>query len=689
MAFNFPRMARSLVFCGCTFAMLGCASTNPSPETTVGPFGETKAENGARMEWWREARFGMFIHWGLYAEHGNELNGKRGGGYSEWLVQGVPNAEYEQLVDRFNPVDFDADAIVRLAKQAGMKYIVITTKHHEGFSMWNSASNPYNTMATPWKRDAMKEMAEACRRHDIKLGWYYSVLDWHHPDYLPRRKVDQRTVEGTDYNRYVEYMKAQLTELLTNYGDICVIWFDGDWEKGPEQHRSREIVDLIHELQPQTIVNNRIALPMDYDTPEQRIPEGDIPKRDWETCMTINSSWGYNKFAKDWKPAETLIQYLADIASKGGNFLLNIGPDGKGLVTPQDTERLQAIGKWMTVNSESIYGTGPTAFRSSTSTPWGRCTVKKMEDGRSRLYLHVFDWPTDGKLIVPELGNVPVRAFLLADPTSALKATMGEDGVTIQAPQTPPDPANSVVALDYDGPVVTHHPPQFDAPADEMIGPIDIALDTPCESLEIRYTLDGTQPASDSPLYAKPLRLSKTTTVKAGCFYQGRPVSEPVEATYSRVAPRPAETVKASRPGLKYTYLEAEFKRAEELLLHITPGAPPSGEVANFDLAPCKRDENFGMFFYGLIRVPADGVYRFEMTCDDGAQLWIGDLLVVDGDGLHSAKTFTGTVALAEGLQPLRLIYFNGLGGKFLEVKWGLAGKSLAPVEDDSLAITE
>ncbi len=638
------------------------------------------------MGWWREARFGLFIHWGLYAEHGNELNGRRGGRYSEWLVQGVPNAEYEKLVDRFNPTEFDADAIVRLAKQAGMKYIVITTKHHEGFSMWNSESNPYNVMATPWRRDAMEEMAEACRRHDMRLGWYYSVLDWHHPDYLPRRKVDQRPVEGTDYNRYVEFMKDQLTELLTNYGDIAVIWFDGDWEKGPEQHRSREIVDLIHTLQPKAIVNNRIGLPMDYDTPEQRIPEDDIPQRDWETCMTINSSWGYNKFAQDWKPSDELIRHLADIASKGGNFLLNIGPDGKGRVTPQDTERLRAIGKWMAVNGESIQGTRATIFRSSTATPWGRCTVRTLPDNRTRIYLHVFDWPKNGKLVVPELGNIPARTFLLTAPTIALEAAMGNGGIVIQVPQAQPDPANSVVALEFDSPVVSYHAPQFDAPASEMIAPMEVALFSPCDALGIRYTLDGTPPTRDSLLYANPLCLAKTTTITACSFYQGRAVSEIVAATYSRVAPRPAEKVADPRPGLDFQYVEKSFKTIAELeACRVSEVSCTEGEVANFDLDLRKRDEFFGVIFSGLIRVPKDGVYRFELTSDDGAQLWVGNQLVADGDGLHGRKTFTGTVALSKGLHPIRLAYFNGSGGRLLEIKWALAGSPLASIEDKSL----
>ena len=682
MSLNNSRWIILGVLCGTLILMCGCAS----PPTTASPFGETQAQFDKRMNWWREARFGLFIHWGLYAEHGNELNGRRGGRYSEWLIQGVPNEEYEKLVERFNPTEFDADAIVRLAKQAGMKYIVITTKHHEGFSMWDSKSNPYNVMATPWHRDAMKEIAEACRRYDMRLGWYYSVLDWHHPDYLPRRKVDLRPTENADYNRYVKFMKAQLTELLTNYGDIAVVWFDGDWEKGPEQHHSREIVDLIHTLQPQAIINNRIGLPMDYDTPEQRIPEDDIPTRDWETCMTINSSWGYNKFAKDWKPANELIRHLADIASKGGNFLLNIGPDGKGRVTPQDTERLQAIGRWMAINGESIYGTHASVFRSMASTPWGRCTVKKISDNRTRLYLHVFDWSKNGKLVVPELGNMPARAFLLSNPDSDLKVTTDNSKITIHVPTVQPDPADSVVALDFDDPVVSYHEPQFDAPASEMIDSMEVSLSSPCDQLEIRYTLDGTPPTSESALYTQPIHLTETTTIQACSFYQNRAVSSTVAATYSHVVPRPAEATEDTQSGLSFRYIEKELKNVAELETALNSDTPSTeGNVENFILNLRQRDESFGVLFSGLIRVPKTGVYHFALTSDDGAQLWVGDKLVANGDGLHGPETFTGTVALAKGLHPIRLAYFNGLGGSFLKINWALAGHPLVPVQNKIL----
>ena len=256
----------------------------------------------------------------------------------------------------------------------------------------------------------------------------------------------------------------------------------------------------------------------------------------------------------------------------------------------------------------------------------------------------------------------------------------------IDVPDGQPDPINTVVALDYEGPAAIYHPPQFDAPANEMIGPMEVALHSRCSALELRYTLDGTSPTKESPLYTQPIRLADTTRLTARSFYNGRAVSESVTATYTLVDPRPAETIESKRIGLKYTYAEAEFKTVDDLLA--APSAA-TGEVTGIDLAPRKRDENFGMVFDGLIRVPADGVYRFEMTCDDGARLWIGDKLVVDGDGLHAAETFSGTSALAKGLHPVRLAYFNAGGGKRLDVKWALAGHPLVPVKDESLAIAE
>ncbi|MBN1420623.1 MAG: alpha-L-fucosidase [Planctomycetes bacterium] len=412
---------------------------------------ETEAERDSRMNWWREARFGMFIHWGLYAIPAGEWEGRKIPGIGEWIMYNahIPVAEYEPLAKRFNPVAFDADAWVRIAKDAGMKYIVITTKHHDGFCLFDSKLTTYDIMdATPFERDIMKELSDACRREGIRMCWYHSILDWHHPDYLPRgegsgRPWDERPKEGASYARYIDYMKGQLRELLTNYGEIGVLWFDGGWEHTPAEHRSEEVVAMIRSIQPRIIINNRIRIPQDFDTPEQTIPATGIPGRDWETCMTMNNTWGYKKDDRNWKSTETLIRNLVDIASKGGNFLLNVGPTAEGRIPGASVERLAEVGRWMKTNSGSIYETTASPFR---RLAWGRCTTKP-----GRLFLHVFAWPK-GELAVPGLRNEVKKAYLLSDPAIVLAVRRDPDiGVRVAVPETAPDPIDSVIVLEIEG----------------------------------------------------------------------------------------------------------------------------------------------------------------------------------------------------------------------------------------------
>jgi len=412
---------------------------------------ETPEERDARMAWWREAKFGMFIHWGLYAVPAGVWNGKEVPSAGEWIMftGKIPVEDYEPLITQFNPIQYDPDAWVRLAKNAGMKYIVITSKHHDGFSLFDSALSDWDVMSTPYGKDLLKPLAEACRREGLKMCWYHSVLDWHHPDYLPRgegspRPWDTRPTEGADYNRYIDYMKGQLHELLTNYGEIGVLWFDGGWEHPPEEHRADEVVAMIRDLQPNIIINNRIRVPQDFDTPEQYIPATGIPDRDWEVCMTMNDTWGFKVHDTNWKSTEDLIRKLIDIASKGGNFLLNVGPTPEGLIPEASIERLEAMGRWMDVNSESIYGTTASPFR---RLPWGRCTKKP-----GVLYLHVFDWPEDGRLLVPGLQSDVRMARLLADAlATALETEKTADSVVVRVPAQPIDPVATVVVLEIDG----------------------------------------------------------------------------------------------------------------------------------------------------------------------------------------------------------------------------------------------
>jgi len=434
-----------------TICLLSAASTAGGAEPAKPALpGETKQQRDQRMAWWREARFGMFIHWGLYAVPAGEWKGQKVGGIGEWIMFNgkVPVAEYEPLAKQFNPVKFDAPGWARIAKNAGMKYIVITSKHHDGFCLFDSKLTDYDIMSTPFKRDIMKELSEAARAEGLTICWYHSILDWHHSDYLPRgkgspRPWDTRPTEGADYNRYIDYMKGQLRELLTNYGQIGVIWFDGGWEHKPEQHRSAEVVQMIRSLQPGIIINDRIGLPQDFNTPEQTIPATGTPGRDWETCMTLNDTWGFRKDDHNWKSTETILRNLIDIVSKGGNYLLNVGPTAEGVIPEESVKRLEEVGKWLAVNGEAIYGTTASPFK---KLPWGRCTQKP-----GKLYLHVFDWPK-GELVVPGLKNRVTKAYLLADPNRAsLSVSAGADAVSIKVPAEAPNKIASVVVLEIEG----------------------------------------------------------------------------------------------------------------------------------------------------------------------------------------------------------------------------------------------
>ena len=426
---------------------------------------ETPAQHDARMKWFREARFGMFIHWGLYSQAAGEFQGKADGGAGEWIMNDlrIPDSQYAKLVPQFNPVKFDAHEWVRIAKNAGMKYIVITTKHHDGFAMYPSALTDWCIKSTPFQRDPLKELAAACKEEGITLCFYHSIMDWHHPDYLPRKPWNDLASPNPDFENYVAFLKGELKELLTNYGPIGLLWFDGNWEDTWNYDRGADLYQYIRGIQPNLIANNRVGQDRkgvagtmsgqerigDYGTPEQTIPaNGFGPGVDWETCMTMNDTWGYKKADHDWKSTETLIHNLVDIASKGGNYLLNVGPTGEGLIPDASVERLREIGDWMHVNGEAIYDTSAGPF--GKQLPWGRCTAK-VEGGNTTLYLHVFDWPADGKLFVPGLQNKVKTAYLLADSSHRLKTKASPEGVTISLPGDAPDKISSTVVLKIKG----------------------------------------------------------------------------------------------------------------------------------------------------------------------------------------------------------------------------------------------
>ena len=405
-----------------------------------------------RTRWFEDAKFGIFVHWGPYSVIGRH----------EWARHRfqIPQAEYDTYARQFNPVKFDAKQWTDLFSRAGAKYVVITSKHHDGFSIYRSRVSVYDMEITPYAGDPLKDLAKAADQRGLRLGFYHSIMDWHSPLYRPKRAWEVAKPEdakvGGDLNRYVDFMKEQLRELLTGYGDVATIWFDGEWEHTlAETKRDDEVFDFIRQLNPNTLINDRIyerkpGNRADYGTPEQFVPATgykDARGKDllWESCVTINrDSWGYNKYETDFKTERDLIRLLVEVVSKGGNLLLNIGPKPDGTIQPEFQTRLEAMGAWLKVNGEAIYGTKASPFARLPF--FGRATQKDRH-----LYLHVFDWPRDGQLRVPGLKNLVHRAYVLGDAKkTALSWRRDGPDVLVQLPRQAPDEAASVVALELD-----------------------------------------------------------------------------------------------------------------------------------------------------------------------------------------------------------------------------------------------
>jgi alpha-L-fucosidase len=477
-----------LIVAAVSLCTTGCAvksAGNPSSIANVDPYAdETPAQRDARMEWWRDARFGMFIHWGVYSVPAGTYQGKQIGGIGEWIMNRgkIPCTEYQKYAAEFNPIKYDADEWVRLAKEAGMKYIVITSKHHDGFAMFNSKASDWNIVkATPYKHDPLKDLAAACKKHGVKLGFYYSqAQDWNHPGGSASGGHWDKAQDGSmdDYIRKVAV--PQVREILTNYGPIAVLWWDTP--TGMNKERAEMLLPLL-KLQPGIIHNNRLGggYSGDIETPEQYIPPTGIPGKDWEVCMTINGTWGYKSYDNNWKSTESLVRNLVDIASKGGNYLLNVGPTSEGLIPEPSIERLKEMGAWMKVNGQAIYGTTASPFK---RLAWGRCTKKVTADGAT-LYLHVFDWPKDGKLIVPGLKNAVFSAELLAD-GSRLESISGPDGVTISVPVAAPDKMSSTIVVKVKGALDVELPVLGQAADGSLTLPADEAV---CHGKKTKYQM--------------------------------------------------------------------------------------------------------------------------------------------------------------------------------------------------------
>jgi alpha-L-fucosidase len=375
---------------------------------------ETEAQKTQRMKWWTDARFGMFIHWGLYALPARH----------EWVknMERLTNEQYQKYFESFNPDLFNPKEWARMAKEAGMKYVVLTAKHHEGFCLWDSKFTDYKSTNTPLGKDIIKEYVEAFRAEGLKVGFYYSLIDWHHPDYTIDRNHPQRQDydtayarlnKGRDMNKYREYIKNQVRELLTNYGEISIIWFDfsfpGKNGKGHEDWDSENLLKLARSLQPGIIVDDRLDLEdveggWDFTTPEQvkvtKWPEVNGKRIPWETCQTFSGSWGYYRDEATWKSPAQLLELLIESVSKGGNLLLNVGPTARGAFDNRAQERLKAMGDWMRFNGRSVYNCteAPADFTPPANTLLTYNPVTK------RLYIHLLAYPM-GSLILSDMAD--------------------------------------------------------------------------------------------------------------------------------------------------------------------------------------------------------------------------------------------------------------------------------------------
>ena len=424
------------------------ASGAQQPAAPMSPAGQKQAATrAARMQWWHQAKFGMFIHWGLYSVIGQH----------EWAkeVEGVPLSQYEILARNFHPKPNAARDWARLAKRAGQKYMVMTTKHHEGFCHWDSKLTDYNAMKQGPGRDLVREFVDAARAEGLRVGFYYSLMDWHHPD-----GAICKTDEAAR-RRFVDYTHGLIRELMTNYGKIDVLWYDVDWPLTAEQWESDKMNEMVFNLQPDIIVNNRNGLPGDFSTPEQHIQASEAG-RAWETCMTLNDSWGFNRGDDAWKTPKLVIDNLATCARGGGNYLLNIGPEPDGSIPPDTLSILETVGKWLETNGTAIYGTDRLQADWNTNANYTR--------RGNTLYIHQHYWPGHTPAaewlsfyqpeVVVAIGGLKAKALSAKLLRTGQKVEFTQDEFAFRLtglPLTAPDYPTTVIEVECDSePVVDH-----------------------------------------------------------------------------------------------------------------------------------------------------------------------------------------------------------------------------------------
>jgi len=516
--------------------MLSCQEQ----ETETNYLNESRQDFDERMEWWRDATFGMFIHWGAYAVPAGVYQGKEIPGIGEWIMDRakIPVEEYEKFVDQFNPTKFDASEWARIAKDAGMKYIVITSKHHDGFCLWDSKVSNYDVMdAAPIQRDLLKELAVACKNEGVRLCFYHSIMDWHHPD-----------AKGESFAKYrEEYLIPQLEELLSGeYGDVGILWFDGEWISEWTEEQGKALYQHLRSLKPDLIINNRVGKGRqgmqgmnkdktyagDFGTPEQEILDK-ASALDWESCMTMNNTWGFKKNDHNWKSAEMLIHNLVDIIAKGGNYLLNVGPTAEGLIPGASVERLAEMGDWIGVNKEAIYKTKRFEhFKEGER-------IRYIQDKKGKyVYAVSFEWPGEKLNLnyVKPLENSKISLIGYKGKLSWDYST--ETGLSIQIPEELQDPNNrpceyawvfkmQAVPAGVVIPPVVDVDGQKDPQTVVFFEQSEFSIEVPAGA-KAWYSIDGTDPGEKAIPYEGVVKVDGSMLLKVRAMAEGKSPSEMV-----------------------------------------------------------------------------------------------------------------------------------------------------------------
>ena len=644
-------------------------------------YAQQSKKDNTKMSWWKAAKFGMFIHWGLYSiPAGNWKSEKTPlGSGAEWIqcLLKIPVSDYKSLAAQFNPTRFNAEQYVKLAKEAGMKYIVLTAKHHEGFAMFKS-KDPFNIVdATPYKMDIVKAMAIACKKYGMHFGLYYSqAQDWNHKG-GSECNGSWDSAQNGNFDQYLDSIAIpQVKEILSGYNPE-IIWWDTPCKMTKEN--AAKFAPILANY-PNLITNDRLGgnVAGDLETPEQHIPATGIPGKNWESCMTMNDTWGYSSNDSNWKETSILIRNLIDIASKGGNYLLNVGPTSEGLLPQTSINRLKELGNWMKMNSEAIYGTSASPF---SDINWGRVTQIKHEN-ITKLYLNVFNWPTDGRLTINGLTNKIRKAYPLINKKRILKIGANDSERFVYVDNVKQTDYATVIVLEIVGTPNVNKKPEIKSAHSVFIDKIEFEITTETKNGVVYFTTDGTKPTTNSQVANGKIILNSigNLLVKAQTFVNGKPATDITEKEFFKANPLPS--ICEPKIGLNYKYYEGAWNFLPDFS-KITP--VKSGVTENFTLNERKRETNYGFVFDGYINIPKTDVYSFFLSSDDGSKMAIDDQIGLDNDGKHGIQEKNMEMALSAGLHRISLQFFQGGGGDFLSLEWQASGMMRTPIDNSIL----